>query len=247
VRLPTPVANELASQVLAQGVERGVLPPGDRPDWDRFLALRAVVRERFDVPETSITPLMARILYGIALLARPRRVLGIGTYAANALVWLLAPGFSPQRAYDGELAVGVDPDVAATELARRNLDSVGMERVELRSEDGHATPAALGERWDLVLLDADDPVGRKGIYLTLLEAVYPFVSAGGLLLAHDICVPRFRSDMARYQGAVRDPQRFEHTLPLEVDECGLEVSVKRRPRPRPDEAAPQGCRVCGLP
>jgi len=247
VRLPTPVANELAGKVLTTAVERGVLPAGEPLDWERFLAFRATVREHFEVPETSITPLMARVLYGIAALARPRRILGIGTYAGNALVWLVGPGFSRHRLYEGERAVGADPDAEATELARRNLAAIGVERVELRSEDGHATPAALGERWDLVLLDADDPVVRKGIYLTLLDAVHPFLSAGGLLLAHDICVPKFRADIERYQTAVRNPERFETTLPLEVDECGLEVSRKRRPRTRPAEAGPAGCRVCGLP
>jgi predicted O-methyltransferase YrrM len=247
VRLPTPVANELAGRVLAHCVERGVLPAGEPPDWGRFLDFRTVVRERFDVPETSITPLMARVLYGVSTLARPGRVLGIGTYAGNALVWLVGPGFSPHRVYDGELAVGADSDAGATELARRNLASIGVERVELRCEDGHVTPTALGERWDLVLLDADDPVTRKGVYLSLLDAVHPFLAAGGLLLAHDICVPIFRADMGRYQEAVRDPERFAATVPLEIDECGLEVSVKRRPRPRQAGAMPLDCRVCGLP
>ncbi len=62
--------------------------------------------------------------------------------------------------------------------------------------------------------------------LSLLDAVYPWVAPGGLVLAHDICVPRFREDLAEYQAAVRDRARFARSVPLEIDPCGLEVSVK---------------------
>lgn len=225
-KLPTPVANELASRILAKLVEAGVLR-GEAPDWDRYLRFRERVRERFDVPETTITPLMARVLYGVAALARPRRILGIGTYAGNALVWLAGPGFGPDPSYRGELAVGVDTDEDATRLARENFDRLGAgSQVRLLALDGHRAAEEVEGPWDLLLLDADDPVTRKGIYLSLLDALYPHVADGGLVLAHDIHVPLFREDMSRYRAAVSDERRFRLTAPLEIDECGLEVSVK---------------------
>ena len=226
MRLPTPVANELASRVLARLVAQGVLS-GEPPDWEAYQRFRARVRETFEVPGTTITPLMARVLYGIAALARPRRLLGIGTYAGNALVWLAGPGFTPAASYRGELAVGVDTDAEATMLARANFGRLGADsRTRLLAIDGHEAAATHAGRWDLVLLDADDPTSRKSVYLSLLESVYPRLAAGGLLLAHDICVPLFREDMSRYRALVCDSRRFRMSVPLEIDECGLEVSVK---------------------
>jgi predicted O-methyltransferase YrrM len=227
VRLPGPVSDALATKVLSRAIQEDVLPAGDLPDWERYASFRERVRGAFDVPQTSVTPLMARVLYGIAALARPRRILGIGTYAGNALIWLAGAGFGTEPLYQGELAVGVDVDREATALAVRNFSAIGGDdRVELRCEDGHDSPRMLGQTWDLVLLDADDPVHRKRVYLSLLDAVYPWVAPGGLVLAHDICVPLFRDDLALYQAAVRDRTRFAHSLPLEIDDCGLEVSVK---------------------
>ena len=62
------------------------LPAGELPDWQRYAWFRSAVHDAFDVPETSITPLMARVLYGIAALARPRRILGIGLDEGTAII-----------------------------------------------------------------------------------------------------------------------------------------------------------------
>jgi predicted O-methyltransferase YrrM len=231
-RLPGKVADELAARALRGAVARGVLPDRPLPDWQAYRGFRARVRDTFTVPETSITPLMARILYGVAHLARPARVLGVGTYAGNALVWLIGPGFDAHGSYRGQRAVGIDIDPAATALARANLGRLGVDdRVELVCADGHRA-GELGHDWDLLLLDADDPDRRKGIYLSLLDATYPALAAGALVLAHDICVDRFREQMARYQTVVADPSSFERTVSLEVDECGLEISIKGSMRER---------------
>jgi predicted O-methyltransferase YrrM len=241
VKLPSPVADALATKVLSRATAEGVLPAAGLPDWERYASFRARVRDAFDVPQTSVTPLMARVLYGIAALARPRRILGIGTYAGNTLVWLAGAGFGADPLYHGELAVGVDVDAEATGLAARNFRAIGGDlRVQLRCEDGHDTPRVLGLAWDLVFLDADDPGVRKRIYLSLLEAIYPWLAPGGLVLAHDICVPMFRDDLALYQAAVRDRARFARSLSLEIDDCGLEVSVKVTTPPAGDTARADG-------
>jgi predicted O-methyltransferase YrrM len=232
MRLPSSVSDALATHILGRAVADQTLPATGLPDWERYAAFRAGVRDVFDVPQTSVTPLMARVLYGIAAMAQPRRILGIGTYAGNMLVWLAGAGFGTDPLYQGVLAVGVDVDQAATVLATRNFAAIGGDtRVQLRCEDGHDSPRALGQVWDLVLLDADDPVSRKRVYLSLLDAIYPWLAPGGLVLAHDICVPLFRDDLAAYQAAVRDRARFARSLSLEIDDCGLEVSVKAATSP----------------
>lgn len=226
MRLPAAVADELATTILRGGIRQGLLPDGPLPDWGRYKIFRQRIRSTFIVPQTSVTPLMARILYGIAALTRPERVLCIGSYLGNALVWLAGPGFGPDPLYRGALALGVDIDRTALGLAAENFARAGMAgRVECRCMDGLDVPR-LGHRFGLILLDADDPDSRKGIYYPLLDAVYPVLPAGGLVLAHDIAVPRFREQLGRYRELVRDPARFAGSTSLEIDACGLEVSRK---------------------
>ncbi len=42
-----------------------------------------------------------------------------------------------------------------------------------------------------------------------------------------ICVPKFEVQLAGYRDAVRNPAYFRATAPLEIDPCGVELSVKR--------------------
>jgi predicted O-methyltransferase YrrM len=238
-RLSGRVADELANRVLRRAVEAGLLPDRPLPDWERFRGFRTLVRDTFVVPDSSITPLMARVLYGVAHLARPQRILGVGTYCGNALVWLTGPGFGPHAVYLGSRAVGVDIDPAATRAARANFVRIGADaRVTLRCLDGHE---AGDDSFDLLLLDADDPVRRKSVYLSLLAALYPWLEPGGLVLAHDICVPSFVSPLADYRRAVHETHRFCASLALEIDACGLEVSrkvLRSAADPRPALSAP---------
>lgn len=226
-RLPGPVADLLADRALRRGVELGLLPDRKLPDWAAFRDFRQRVREAFEVPQTSVTPLMARLLYGVAHLARPARILVVGSYYANTLVWLAGPGFGPVASYPGEAAVGVDVDAEAVAGAAGNVARLGTDgRISVAVLDGHAAGDRIGGRFDLVLLDADDPIRRKEVYLSLLDALLPHIADGGLVLAHDICVPVFGSEMARYQQATRDPDRFSGTVSYEIDPCGLELSRK---------------------
>lgn len=224
MRLPNAVADQLATKILRGAVEQGLLPDGPLPDWDRYKVFRQRVRGSFIVPETSITPLMARVLYGIAAVARPARILCIGSYMGNGLAWMAGPGFGPDLIYRGALALGVDTDCAAVGLAMENFTRAEMGgQVECCCMDGLDVPV-LRQTFDMVLLDADDQNSRKDIYYPLLEAVYPLVDAGGLILAHDIAVPKFREQLQRYRELVRDPVRFAGSSSLEIDECGIEVS-----------------------
>lgn len=216
---------------------------GDPPDWERYARLRASVHARFDVPATTITPLMARVLYGVGCWAHPARVLGIGTYVGNAFAWLAAAGFGPERVYDGDVALAVDPDAEAIAQSRTNMDQRAGWSVEHAVVDGHLAPSMLGGNWDALWLDADDPVERKGILVPLLERAYPFLAPRALVLAHDVVVDRFRDHMCAYREHVADPVRFAASATFPIDPCGLEISVRagvavaaRNARQRPAEA-----------
>lgn len=248
MRIPAAAADELANRILLRCLDEGTLAPASDeglPDWTAYRRFRDRVRASFQVPTSAITPLMARVLYGIAFISRPLRILGIGTYLGNGLVWLAGPGSGSEAAYRLERAVAVDIDREATELAQRNFDALALQPgVECLAQDGHEVANALAETWDLVWLDAEDPVRGKGIYLTLLESIYPWIRPGGLIVAHDICVPKFKEDIERYHARVLDGRRFSATVPLAIDASGIEVSLKATgaltaPAKEQDLAAPR--------
>ena len=96
------------------------LPPDGNCDHERFLALRNAVRETFEVPWTSITPVMERMLYAIVAAKRPAHVVAIGIYCGNTLIWNVGPACGPGKLYDAERLLGVEVDEEAIGIARGN-------------------------------------------------------------------------------------------------------------------------------
>jgi predicted O-methyltransferase YrrM len=195
--------------------------PGERVDWQQFHNLRKLVRERFDVPQTSITPLMARVLFGLAWLTRPGSIVVAGSYFGNALVWLAGPSCLGQGT---ARSLGIDPDSHASEGCRRNFASIGAPRVDVLSQDARVVLADLAQPIDLLLLDAEEASSGKRLYRELLELAEGKLRPGALVLAHDVLVPKFQGDLAPYMELVRDRSRYRCTATLAIDKCGLEVT-----------------------
>lgn len=218
---------DLAVERLCQRLAgAGLLPRGGFPA-EAFHELRARVHDAFEVPETSITPMMARTLFAVAAALRPRTVVGIGTYAGNALVWLAGPALCRPALQPAGTVVGCDIDGPATALARANFARLDPGAgVELVEADGHDLLAASADPIDLLYLDADRPGDRKGIYRPLLEAALPRLRPGAVVLAHDACLPLFAEALQPYLALVRDPAHFRASLALAVDDCGVELSVR---------------------
>lgn len=221
------VADILALRILDNLTNSGIIPAKPKDfSWDSFYNLREKARKTFLIPETSITPLMARILFGIATFVKPSRILGIGTYAGNSLLWLVGP-FVQSEKYFLDYAYGIDIDAEATRLAKKNFSSLGENsRIRFISADGHAICQRLKNKFDLVFMDADDSRLRKKVYLSILRNIYTNIHSGGLLLAHDICVPKFKEDLRYFLNEVNNTKLFIKTQSLEIDYCGLEVSKK---------------------
>jgi predicted O-methyltransferase YrrM len=125
------------------------LPPADP-------ALEFALRSSADagLPSIQVSPLQGRLLYLIARLRRPRRILEVGTLGGYSTIWLaraLEPG-------GRLLSLEVSPRHA--EVARANLERAGVgSRVEVRVGTALETlPRLLGDPagpFDLVFLDAD--------------------------------------------------------------------------------------------
>lgn len=235
-RLTSRQADQLITALVARLADGGLLPAGSAFDAAAFHRLRARVREHFEVPQTSVTPLMARALFAIGDAWRPRRLLVVGSYCGNTLVWLA--GRSLLADDPGVLAVGSDLDPDACAVARRNFAALGAHAgVWITETDGHTLladpalpapvdPACTAEAaWDLVLLDADSATRRKAVYDSLLDAALPALRPGAVVLAHDTALPLFAADLAGYLARTRQPELFSSTAHLPLDACGLEISI----------------------
>jgi predicted O-methyltransferase YrrM len=196
-------------------------------------SLRSTVREHFEVPWTSITPPMERMLYAIAAVNQPRNIVAIGIFCGNTLVWNIGAACGPGRCYSAERLVGVEIESKSAVLARVNLERIGvLDAVELLAEDGHNTLARADYPIDLLYLDANGALpgttgpSTKKIYLTLLQRAYDKMPPGSLVIAHDTLPDWFVRSAGEYLDFVRNPAHFRESLSVEPDKVGIEVSVK---------------------
>ena len=192
-----------------------------------FENLRDEVKKKFTVPGTSITPVMERLLYMLSSLKKPRRILAIGTYCGNTLVWNAGTSCGSGKLYDAEKVYGIDIDAEATATAKKNFSKLShADHIELLAKDGLKAIENLKESFDYVYLDADSKELGKGLYLELLKIVYEKIEDGGWILAHDIVVPTFSSQFKEYLTFVRNKKNFKESILFDVDAYGLELTIK---------------------
>jgi predicted O-methyltransferase YrrM len=132
------------------------------------------------LPDIAVSPNEGKLLYLVARLVRPRRILEIGTLGGYSTTWLaraLEPGGSL-------VTLEIDPHHA--EMARRNLARAGVgERVEVRVGPAAGSLRAMisaGERpFDVVFIDAD----KEG-YPEYLDLSLQLSRAGTVILADNL-------------------------------------------------------------
>ena len=224
---------ENIDKAVAQMRELGVLTGPGECNHTSFEALRSAVRENFEVPWTSITPPMERLLYSISAVNQPRNIVAIGIFCGNTLIWNIGAACGPGRCYSAERLVGVEIESKSAALARTNLERIGvLDSVELLDEDGHGTLEKVDYPIDLLYLDANGALpgttgpNTKKIYLTLLQRAYDKMPPGSLVLAHDTLPEWFVRSAGEYLDFVRDPAYFRESISVEPDRVGIEVSVK---------------------
>jgi len=226
-RLSRTAEVETVRSVLAWLKQEGIVPEEATYDERAFNELRQEVKEKFTMPGSSVTPVMERLLYMLSSVRRPRRVVGIGTYYGNALVWNVGSSCGQGKVYEAEKVYGIDIDAEATERARRNFgELMYTSHIELIGEDGLKAVERLQGPFDYVYLDVHSKDLGKGLYLDLLRTLYGKVEEGGWVLAHDIVVPPFAGQLEGYLAFVRDGENFRESILFDVDAFGLELSVR---------------------
>lgn len=223
------------NETIAELRNLGVLTGPGRVDAAKFEALRSAVKKHFHVPATTITPPMERLLYSCAAVNQPQRMLAIGIFCGNTLIWNAGACCGPGKSFDAKRITGVEIDENSIAVARSNVAKLGLQReIELLCADGHEVIRQYEGPIDYLYLDADakdkeGPSRGKRIYLTLLELAYSKLAPGAIVLAHDTTIPAFVNEDGvahDYLVYVRDSQRFRRSVSVEIEHWGIEMSVK---------------------
>jgi predicted O-methyltransferase YrrM len=220
---------EIAAEALALLKSQGLVAAEADDAPSAFAALRREVRACFVVPDTAISPAMERLLYLLAALKRPQHLLGMGIFCANAFIWSAGAAYTGGKADDAARICGVDIDAQAITLARSNLARLShTANITLLAEDGRLTAERLAGPFDYVYLDIGSAAEDKRINLQVLQTLYPKLSPGAWVLAHDTTLPAFREAFASYLRFVRDPRYFAESISFDIDCLGLELSIMAR-------------------
>ncbi len=206
-------------------VSEGILPHSTY-DHQKFLAHRAAVAEKFEIPWTAITPRQQRLIYAINAIAQPRHMLAAGVFCGNTFISNAGAAVGPGAVYTAQSLVGVEIKPEEAERAERNVrrvDPTGVARVV--AADAVDVAGDLDHDLHLLYLDADGDAARgKGIYFDILQACYRRLVPGGIVLAHNSvnCAER----LASYLAWVRDSANMRVSVNVILDGEGLEVSAK---------------------
>jgi predicted O-methyltransferase YrrM len=152
----------------------------------------------------NITPDTGRLLWILVRLARPRRILEVGTSNGYSTIWLAEAA----RAV-GARVVTLEMNPEKVRLARENLARAGVgEVVEVVEGPAQESLARLPGPFELVFLDAD-----RASYLAYLEALTPKMPAGALLVADNVV--SHASELVDYVARLEaHPDFFSVTLPV---------------------------------
>jgi len=209
--------------------EHGLVDRTTAYDRAAFDEHRAMIKTAFTGSWTSLSPTMERLIYMLTSVKRPRHLLELGSFWGYTLAWFAGPCIGPNRSYAAERVIGVDIDTTMTEQAQKNFATLeNCEAVRLMAGDARRVLADLPGPFDFVYIEAKSDYVNKaqGLYLELLKQVYDRLPAGGWVIAHDSLDWTFAREMAEYLPYVRESGRFTESVAFEVDDCGLELSVK---------------------
>ena len=206
--------------------DRGLAPESASYDKDAFRRHRLDLRDRFDGTWTTLSPAMERLFYMLTSVRRPMHLLELGSFWGYTLAWFAGPCVGAHRAYRAERIIGVDIDAEMSARARANFAKLeNSPEVELIAEDAGTAIERIPGTFDFVYIEAKSDDG-EGLYLSLLEQLYDRLPRGAWVMAHDNLDWTFADEMSAYLPYVRDRSRFTESVSFEIDECGVELSIK---------------------
>ena len=222
-----PLEHEMIVVDAALGVLHGagVLPHVNYDD-EKLMAMRAAVREAFEIPWTAITPRMQRLIYAINAIRQPAVMIAAGCFCGNTFICNAGAAVGPGACYTARHLVGVEIDDKEAARAERNVRRITANAAaRVVGDDAVSFVEQLGDPIDLLYLDADGAHGRgKGVYLDILRTAYDQMPAGSLVLAHNSV--NSAEQLQEYLEFVRDTANLRATVNVVLDCEGLEVSIR---------------------
>ncbi len=191
-----------------------------------FESLRSDVKREFTGTWTSITPVMERLMYMLTAVKRPARLVELGSFWGNTLAWFAGPCIGSKQEYTAEKIHGVDIEVEMTRQARENFAKLdNCEAVELIGEDASTALSRIDGPIDFLYLEAKDENCVNG-YLQFLKQAYDKLPKGAWVIAHDSTHPDHKDELRPYLEWVRDNCNFAESISFDIDQFGLELSIK---------------------
>lgn len=216
--------DQLAKKILDQLVEKGFFHENfyNEVDYESFRS--QLVKTNFQVPQTSITKIVSRLLFGVGVNHSPVNMVGAGIYTGHALSWLSAFSFLNKNKSS---IYGLDISSEAITCASDNFKRLGMTNVHCIKENALDWINKFEQPIDLLFIDIDTSEKGKSEYTDLLEIAYPRLSDGALVVAHDVNENKFLKDLQPYIQLTSDKTRFSHNINLDVDAYGLGIAKKK--------------------
>lgn len=222
----TPLEEQVVDDALAFLRELDLVPA--QADYDRaaFEHLRQSVLKHFTGGWTSFSPLMTRLVYMLTSVRRPQVLVELGSFWGYTLAFFAGPYLGEQPALTATAIFGIELDKKMTRRAIANFARLPHpEALHLLAGDARKALDTIPAPIDFLYLEAKVE-GEPCPYLELLQQAYNKIPAGGWVIAHDPLDYGFQEEIAPYLAFVRDRAHFRQSILFDVDDCGLELSIK---------------------
>ncbi len=196
-------------------------------DEQAFLDLRMEVKKNFKGEWGTITPVLERLLYMFSSVRKPKNILAVGIFWGNAFIWNIGSSCASGKVYEATKVTGIDLNPKAIKMAKKNIGLIpDNKHIELLVEDGVKFAQHTKQKFDYVYLDVGISQIEKSLNYPILEALYDNLESGAWVVTHDTTHPYFIKSFEKYLAFVRDKQNFKESICFDIDQYGLELSIK---------------------
>ncbi|MEW4370223.1 O-methyltransferase [Paenibacillus kandeliae] len=185
-----------------------------------FHSFKQRIAGKMDVPSTTISKVMERLLFSISSSESVGNSIVLGSYCGYAMLWLAAGKYNSPSSF----IHGFDINADACQQAEHNMRVAGLQHATIINRNAYeAADLYENDSVDLLFLDVEN--NGKSDYAPLLQQWMPKLATGAIVLAHDPLVSKFKNDFEAYHELVQQKDLFLSTLTLPIDECGVEISI----------------------
>ena len=193
----------------------------------KFESLRRVVKKEFQGSWSSLSPQMERLLFALTAVKKPKAMYEFGCFWGNTLAWFCGPALV--GALKGPVRIGAcDIDENSIALAKGNFERTFPEStILIECRDAMKVIDEISTPLDFIYIEAKAP-GQMAIYHQIVEKIYDRLAPGAWVIAHDTERYTMYKDLAGYLGFVRQKRLFSKSISFDIDQFGLELSIKHK-------------------